>query len=293
MCQQTWMLFLWALSLTDFSEGILPDDAPLTLRDSPEDIPIRQNDKYPNPAYPYLPDDGNNIYPEERDRLTARCSERLETALEQIRRRQIAKQKMLRLSGYSLHQQLRSAPYDMYVTDMKVRIPPSNGWVRVDRCRFNPRNSSLETRLLFNDLTISGKVNLFNELELQREPITPSPEDSCNMILRLRKAGIGFHTEPIRRERGQLNVKTDSHFVEPGFISVYAYGCEPSKRIRQHRRNLREEEEEEMSREMEDIFLKGIRSLLTSYMQRELQPAIKETLMRNLGYTVSYGRRRK
>lgn len=120
-----------------------------------------------------------------------RCSERLETALEHIRRRQISKRKALHLQGYSLHQQLRSAPYDMYVTDMKVRLPSTNSWVRVDKCRYNPTNSSLETRLLFNDLTISGRVNLFNDGELQRSPVHPSPEDSCNMILRLRKAGIG------------------------------------------------------------------------------------------------------
>lgn len=63
--------------------------------------------------------------------------------------------------------------------------------VRVDKCRYNPRNSSLDTRLLFSDLTISGRVNLFNDLDLQREPVTPNPEESCSMILRLRKAGIG------------------------------------------------------------------------------------------------------
>lgn len=96
-----------------------------------------------------------------------------------------------------------------------------------------------------------------------------------------------FYTEPIRRERGQFNIRTDSHFLEPGFISVYAYGCEP--RLRQHRRNFSEDEDELLSREMEDIFLKGIRSLLTNYMQKQLQPAIKETLMTNMGYTLSYG----
>lgn len=99
---------------------------------------------------------------------------------------------------------------------------------------------------------------------------------------------FSFHTEPIRLERGQFNVRTDSHFLEPGFISVYAYGCEP-RRYRDHRREFREEEDDVLSKEMEDVFLKGIRSLLTSYMQKELQPAIKETLMKNLGYTVSYG----
>ncbi|KAJ8924895.1 hypothetical protein NQ315_001052 [Exocentrus adspersus] len=285
MCLQTWMLLLWALSLSDLGLGIVPQDT-ATVNDSHEEGSIRQNDKYPNPAYPYLPVHGNNIYPDERDRFTHRCSVRLENALEQIRRRQVAKQRTLDLQGFSLHQQLRSAPYDMYVTDMRVRLPSSNSWVRVDKCRFNPRNSSLDTRLLFSDLTISGRVNLFNDLDLQREPISPDPEESCNMILRLRKAGIGFHTEPIRLERGQFNVRTDSHFVEPGFISVYAYGCEPRN---QRRRSFRVEDDEELSREMEDIFLKGIRSLLTTYMQKELQPAIKETLMRNMGYTVSYG----
>lgn len=95
------------------------------------------------------------------------------------------------MHGYSLHQQLRSAPYDMYVTEMRVRVPSASSWVRVDKCRFDPRNSTLETRLLFNDLTISGKVNLFNDGELQRAPVNPNPDDSCNMILRLRRAGIG------------------------------------------------------------------------------------------------------
>ncbi|KAJ3662638.1 hypothetical protein Zmor_006977 [Zophobas morio] len=288
MYLQMWMLFLWALSFTDLVVSIVAEDT-ASLVDAP-DLPGRQNDKFSTAEYPYVRGNGNNLSYDDDDRLpySRRCSERLENALDQIRRRQIAKQKTLHLNGYSLHQQLRSAPYDMYVTDMRVRLPTSNSWVRVDRCRFNPRNSTLETRLLFNDLTISGKVNLFNGDMLQRAPIDPNPEDSCSMILRLRRAGIGFHTEPIRRERGQFNVKTDSHFLEPGFISVYAYGCEP--RLREHRRGFRDEEEnEEMSREMEDIFLKGIRSLLTSYMQKELQPAIKETLMRNMGYTISYG----
>ncbi|XP_017786366.1 PREDICTED: uncharacterized protein LOC108569359 [Nicrophorus vespilloides] len=288
-----WMLFLLALSFSDETYGILAEDTTTIIDD---DLPTRQNDKFVNPSYPYVRGSGNNIGPGyTEDRITdfgRRCSERLEDALDNMRRRQAAKtQKTLHLNGYTLHQQLRSVPYDMYVTDMRVRLPSSNSWVRVDNCRYNPRNNSLETRLLFNDLTISGKVALFNEGELQREPVHPNPDDSCNMILRLRRAGIGFHTEPIRRDRGQFNVRTDSHFLEPGFISVYAYGCDRRLHFREHRRNFREEDEEEedLSREMEDIFLKGIRSLLTTYMQKELQPAIKETLMTNMGYTLSYG----
>lgn len=169
------------------------------------------------------------------------------------------------------------------------------------------------------------------------------------MILRLKKAGIGFHTRPLNQQPGKFNVKTDSEFVEPGFISVYAYGCEryinrnsnwnkdnlPLRRRKRsdefafnsHLQEPKEElldgrssdnweliyeprtgpgrsnyersklfrpdddldEIEDISREMEDIFTKGIRTLLTTYMKRELQPAIKDTLMKNMGYVVSYG----
>ncbi|XP_066147764.1 uncharacterized protein [Euwallacea fornicatus] len=291
-----WMWFLWALSMADLTTSIRsPEDVEIIFQ-PPADTESRQNDKYPPPPLFPLPlqsstEDTNNVYPapdfRERDREPWKvCNEKMEKALETVRRRQVAKERLLRLSGYTLHKPLRTAPLDMYVTDMRVRLPPNKSWVRVDRCSFNPINHSLETRLLFNDLTISGRVNLFNDDQWQREPLSPNPEETCNMILRLRKAGIGFHTEPIRRERGQFNVKTDSHFLEPGFISVYAYGCEPGIK-RRDQPPL--EDDEEISREMEDIFLRGIRSLLTSYMQRELQPAIKETLMKNMGYTVSYG----
>jgi hypothetical protein len=40
---------------------------------------------------------------------------------------------------------------------------------------------------------------------------------------------------------------------------------------------------------MEDVFLRGIQSLLIRYMEKQLQPALKETFMANMGYTVSYG----
>lgn len=273
------------------------------------------------------------------------------------------------LNGYSLYQTLRSAPVDMYVTRMRVRLPQNSNWVRVEKCYFDPRNISLDTMLLFYDLTISGNVDLYEASELDRT-IPPSrrlrrnyadpPYDQypgfssdrgargCNMILRLRKAGIGFHTRPLNQQPGKFNVKTDSEFVEPGFISVYAYGCEkyinrnsiknkdslPLKRRKRsdeftfeplliepfaeekrmddrpnnwdivyeasnNRLNYERsklfrpeddlDEVEDISREMEDIFTKGIRTLLTTYMKKELQPAIKDTLMRNMGYVISYG----
>lgn len=259
---------------------------------------------------------------------------------------------------------MRSAPIDMYVTRMRVRLPQNSNWVKVEKCYFDPRNISLDTMLLFHDLTISGNVDLYDAQELDRTipasrrlrknyadlrydaSYPKSPNNGCNMILRLRKAGIGFHTQPLNQQPGKFNVKTDSEFVEPGFISVYAYGCEkyinrnsiknkdnlPLKRKKRsdtfnfepgldvtteeqmagrslnnwdtiyesnNRMNyersklFRPEDDlddvEDISREMEDIFTKGIRTLLTTYMKRELQPAIKDTLMRNMGYVISYG----
>lgn len=263
---------------------------------------------------------------------------------------------------------MRTAPIDMYVTRMRVRLPQNSNWVRVEKCYFDPRNVSLDTMLLFHDVTISGNVDLYDTNDLDREtlnnrrrrhfaesrPFDEPFEDhyrqrgnGCNMILRLRKAGIGFHTRPLSQQPGKFNVKTDSEFVEPGFISVYAYGCEkyinrnsvrnkdnlPLKRrkrsdefifdpnfdshfeimdnrasennwdiVYEPRTNRMSyersklfrpgddlDEVEDISREMEDIFTKGIRTLLTTYMKKELQPAIKDTLMRNMGYVISYG----
>lgn len=254
---------------------------------------------------------------------------------------------------------MRSAPVDMYVTRMRVRLPQNSNWVRVEKCYFDPRNISLDTMLLFHDITISGNVDLYGANEFDRSTkrrrrnfSDHRPDDAysrprgngCNMILRLRKAGIGFHTIPLNQQPGKFNVKTDSEFVEPGFMSVYAYGCEkyinrnsirnkdnlplkrkrrsdeftfdprleetysdvleqssdvwrsyePPTRVNYERSKLFRpdddlDEVEDISREMEDIFTKGIRTLLTTYMKKELQPAIKDTLMRNMGYVVSYG----
>ncbi|KAM3960733.1 LOW QUALITY PROTEIN: uncharacterized protein ACR2FA_005169 [Aphomia sociella] len=304
-----------------------------------------------------------------------RCSARLESALDQLKKKRNQPKNLdmplsqsIDLDGYSLHQQMRTAPVDMYVTRMRVRLPQNSNWVRVEKCYFDPRNISLDTMLLFHDLTISGNVDLYDANELDRNlppsrnirrnyaESRPYPGDTrlrhpggngCNMILRLRKAGIGFHTRPLNQQPGKFNVKTDSEFVEPGFISVYAYGCEKyinrnsvrnkdnlplrrrrrsdefvfepgleqpyvekfdgrssdnwdiiyeprSNRINYERSKLFRpdddlDEVEDISREMEDIFTKGIRTLLTTYMKKELQPAIKDTLMRNMGYVISYG----
>lgn len=111
------------------------------------------------------------------------------------------------------------------VEDLKVRLPNENAarWVEVDKCKFSSENSTLDTRLIFPDLTLSGKV------------VLQPTGGKCNMILRLRHAGIEFRTIPIGFEKisgeesrriGAASVRTDSHFAEPGFISVFAHGCQ-------------------------------------------------------------------
>ncbi|XP_075144732.1 uncharacterized protein LOC142219807 [Haematobia irritans] len=315
------------------------------------------------------------------------------------------------------------------VEDLRVRLPTENAvrWVEIDKCKFSAENSTLDTRLIFPDLTLSGKV------------VLQPTGGKCNMILRLRHAGIEFRTVPIgfdkisgeeSRRIGSASVRTDSHFAEPGFISVFAHGCQGptgiklrqnSKRrysfVNEHQTesagsplhhsppspphltpdvifdirsegyippNMRDEEltwtdansqelfdpngdnfyrrqfrnkrstygwrqgkhiatdrsrdeinfnddilrlsddnvqhllepdarafanifsnnnegnggnkfgdneeiNDALRDELEKLFSMGVRGLLTTYMQRALQPAIKETLMENMGYTISYG----
>lgn len=45
----------------------------------------------------------------------------------------------------------------------------------------------------------------------------------------------------------------------------------------------------DIAREMEDVFLRSASQAITHYIERQLHPAIKETLMTSMGYTVSYG----
>ncbi|XP_021710083.1 uncharacterized protein LOC5573865 [Aedes aegypti] len=282
-----------------------------------------------------------------------------------------------------------SSTAQVEVANLKVRIPQNLQWVVVDRCHFIEQNRTLDTKLEFPDLQISGRIIM--------HPIG----GRCDMILRLRRAGIEFRTIPLlpsglgERSR-QANVRTDSHFSEPGFISVFAHSCEgptgikyrinskrrhflakqPSaanydafyskdygnefQRNMEHKRSLNLDDDdgisdadvfkltdgdslflspaafldtdsddpstfsadsrtvftdrnpfaynayagngagwqtvetndaldEAYSNEIDNLFSKGVRGLLTTYMQKALQPAIKETLMESMGYTLSYG----
>ena len=104
-------------------------------------------------------------------------------------------------------------------------------WARVEQCSYEPNKNALQTRVMFNDLSVSGIVSL-----LPRDYRTPITAESCRMTLRLRRAGIEFYTSPIARARGQMRIRTESSFLEPRFASIYAYGCRPTRVDKQIKR---------------------------------------------------------
>ncbi|KZC05739.1 hypothetical protein WN55_04679 [Dufourea novaeangliae] len=124
----------------------------------------------------------------------------------------------------------------MSVSRIAVKLPQGardtvSPWARVDRCIYEPGNNSLQTRVMFNDLSVSGMVSLTPR---DRQP--PIPAESCRMSLRLRRAGIDFVTSPIARGRGQMRIRTESSFLEPRFASIYAYGCQTRRLDKQIKR---------------------------------------------------------
>lgn len=210
---------------------------------------------------------------------------------------------MIDLTGYALHQPLKSVPVDMYVTDMRVKVPTNLHWAKIEKCRFDPNTRILQAKLIFKDLVVTAAVKLLNEEYTKLGQPVDAVTDKCNMTLRLRQAGLGFVAVPQQVKAGAVGIKTSATFVDPNFVSIHAYNCQPMDAQDQKRSVAgvsgsyvdgpegRSPSNEDISQEMEDIFLRGIRSLLTKYMEKQLQPALKETLMMNLGYTISYGRR--
>lgn len=239
------------------------------------------------------------------------CLAKLETALGSISMNRLnsANVPMIDLTGYALHQPLKSVPVDMYVTDMRVKVPTNLHWAKVDKCRFDPNTKILQAKLIFKDLIVTASVKLLNEEYLKLGNRLEAVTDKCNMTLRLRQAGLGFVAVPQHVKTGAVGIKTSATFVDPNFISIHAYNCQPMDVPEQKRTVVspaagtmagnyfadgpegRSPSNEDISQEMEDIFLRGIRSLLTRYMEKQLQPALKDTLMMNLGYTISYGKR--
>uniref|UniRef100_A0A8D8R5B6 Uncharacterized protein n=1 Tax=Cacopsylla melanoneura TaxID=428564 RepID=A0A8D8R5B6_9HEMI len=135
----------------------------------------------------------------------------------------------------------------------------------------------------------------------------PRPVENCNMTLKLKSVGLGFSAIPenvVENDYSRnINIKTTATYLEPNYVSIHAYNCKNILANRglaeTHRSgdNYQKvdgigEGEEDLESEMEQVFIKGSRSLLTNYMEKQFKNVLRDSLMTNLGYTVSYGRKR-
>lgn len=163
------------------------------------------------------------------------------------------------LSGYALHQRLRTAPgAEMYVTGIRAKaLPPrdeplsggdiGNGgdrsWARVDECRYDPMGNTLEARMRFGrPLMVSGSVRLlYGGNRLGGGPA----ETGCDMTVRLRpRAGLGFTAAPLTMPEKSppnrltatptMTIRTTATFIDPepaevdpatAYVSVHSYNC--------------------------------------------------------------------
>lgn len=159
------------------------------------------------------------------------------------------------LSGYALHQRLRTAPgAEMYVTGIRAKAlpgrdePPAGdvgdrSWARVDECRYDPMGNTLEARMRFGrPLVVSGSVRLL--YGGNRVGGGPS-ETGCDMTVRLRpRAGLGFTAAPLTMPEKSppnrltatptMTIRTTATFIDPepaevdpatAYVSVHSYNC--------------------------------------------------------------------
>ncbi|XP_012216506.1 uncharacterized protein [Linepithema humile] len=165
------------------------------------------------------------------------CSGPLERALDALHRDTAKRNKLdEKEAGTSYQRELSSAPFEMSVSRIAVKLPENtkesgSHWARVEQCMYEPNRHALRTRVVFNDLSVSGIVSL-----IPRDHHALNLAESCRMTLRLRRAGIDFLTSPIARGRGQMRIRTESSFLEPRFASIYAYGCHPTRFDKQIKR---------------------------------------------------------
>lgn len=119
----------------------------------------------------------------------------------------------------------------IYIRHHQVRAPSVGSWVQVQRCQFS-RQAEMRTNLLFSDLLVSGVVRLLPGDLPMGSPQGISPPEHCTMTLRLRRAGLELRAAPhlsggpkIAGRGTGIQVRTESNFVDPHFLSVHAYGC--------------------------------------------------------------------
>lgn len=159
-------------------------------------------------------------------------------------------QGVMDLSGYALHQRLRTAPgAEMYVTGMRAKVMPASRdgsaaepwtaasgntpgdrfWAQVDECRYDPMGNTLEARMRFGrTLMVSGSVRLLYGGGNRAAPADriSAGETGCDMTLRLRpRAGLGFTAVPLTMPEKSppnrltatptMTIRTTATFIDP------------------------------------------------------------------------------
>lgn len=168
------------------------------------------------------------------------------------------------LSGYALHQRLRTAPgAEMYVTGMHAKVMPprsdpgsadssasgtgdGRSWARVDGCQYDPTGNTLEARMRFGrTIMVSGSVRLLYGGGGGGGYRGLPAETGCDMTLRLRpRAGLGFTAAPLTMPEKSppnrltatptMTIRTTATFIDPdpphddpaaAYVSVHSYNC--------------------------------------------------------------------
>ncbi|KAI4488796.1 hypothetical protein M0802_011306 [Mischocyttarus mexicanus] len=123
-----------------------------------------------------------------------------------------------------------------------------------------------------------------------------STDDDCQEEKSNFKREYNFHQSPTKiesRETLPLDENLYNIFI-PNFNDNNNDGDDDDDNVsgnndEDNGNNRSWQSKENIAREMEDIFLRGASKTLTSYIERQLHPAIKEALMISMGYTISYG----
>jgi len=183
---------------------------------------------------------------------------------------------------------------------------------QLEDCSFEPGRRELSARMGLRNLLVSGRIKLtrggtptglgilaspgFTYGRINRGSI---PDATCSMTLRLRRAELGLHASEAGLALPSLlpaptlgpspmipspMVRTDAHFVEPELasMSVHAYGCSAP---------ALDDPSEPVAQEVEDVFMRGMQTVVARAVQRRLQPALRDALLLHLGYSPSYGKR--
>ncbi|XP_015174648.1 PREDICTED: uncharacterized protein LOC107065455 isoform X1 [Polistes dominula] len=145
--------------------------------------------------------------------------------------------------------------------------------------------------IMVNESTTTTMASTINLLDRSVNLLkNESVDDDCQEEKSNFKREYNFHESPTKIESRET-LLLDENLYDI-FIPNFNDNDDDdnvSNNDEDHGNNRSWQSKENIAREMEDIFLRGASKTLTSYIERQLHPAIKEALMISMGYTISYG----